>query len=98
MERAKERGAAYSKPIAALPSDFVAKSKFQDHEFPTKNKDGKKSLIRLAAAALSKSPVSLTLGDEAPHVFIRKQRLRPSEFFLIGAKRLFTTQFPRKRI
>jgi Protein of unknown function (DUF3072) len=38
------------------------------------------------------SPVSLTLGDEVPHIFTRKLRLRPLEFLILGAKRLFATQ------
>src|SRR5262249_36805538 len=29
-----------------------------------------------------------TLGDEVPHIFTRKPRLRPLEFLIIGAKRL----------
>jgi hypothetical protein len=37
---------------------------------------------------LSKSPVSLALGDEVPHIFTRKPRQRPLEFLIIGAKRV----------
>jgi hypothetical protein len=40
------------------------------------------------AIAVSKSPVSLTLGDEVPHIFTRKSRLQPLEFLITGAKRL----------
>jgi hypothetical protein len=43
---------------------------------------------------LSKSPVSLTLGDEVPHIFTRKPRLRPLEFLIIGAKGLLQHYLP----
>jgi hypothetical protein len=36
--------------------------------------------------ALSKSPKSLTSGDEVPHIFTRKPRLQPAEFFITSAK------------
>ena len=62
--------------------------KLQGHEFFAKTRSGKQSPIRTDAIAVSKSPVSLTLGDEVPHVFTRKPRLRPLEFLVIGAKRL----------
>jgi len=62
--------------------------KSQGHEFFAKTRNGKQSLIRIDAIALSKSPVSLTLGDEVPHIFTRKPRLRPLEFLILGAKRL----------
>ena len=32
--------------------------------------------------------MSLTLGDEVPHIFTRKLRLRPLEILILGAKRL----------
>jgi hypothetical protein len=56
--------------------------------FFAKTRNGKQSPIRIDAIALSKSPVSLTLGDEAPHIFTRKSRPRPLEFLILGAKRL----------
>ena len=62
--------------------------KLQGHEFFAKTRNGMQSPIRVGAIALSKSPVSLTLGDEAPHIFTRKPRLRPLEFLTLGAKRL----------
>jgi hypothetical protein len=52
------------------------------------------SPIRIDAIALSKSPVSLTLGDEVPHIFTRKPRLRPLEFLILGAKRLLQHNLP----
>jgi len=53
--------------------------KLQGHEFFAKTRNGKQSPIRIDALALSKSPVGLTLGDEVPHIFTRKPRLRPAE-------------------
>src|SRR5208337_1105950 len=34
------------------------------------------------------SPVSLPSGDEVPHIFTRKSRLRPGKFLITGAKRV----------
>jgi hypothetical protein len=62
--------------------------KLQGHEFSAKTRNGKQSPIRRDVIALSKSPVSLTLGDEVPHIFTRKPRLRPLDFLILGAKRL----------
>jgi hypothetical protein len=53
-----------------------------------KTRNGKQSPIPIDAIALSKSPVSLALGDEVPHIFTRKPRLRPLEFLMLGEKRL----------
>jgi hypothetical protein len=72
--------------------------KLQGHEFFAKTRSGKQSPIRTDAIALSKSPVSLTLGDEVPHVCTRKPRLRPLEFLLIGAKRLLQHNRPEAEV
>src|SRR5262249_51506298 len=66
----------------------------QGHEFFAKTRNGKQSPIRIDAIALSKSPVSLMLGDEVPHIFTRKPRLRPLEFLILGAKRLLQHNLP----
>jgi hypothetical protein len=65
----------------------------QGHEFFAKTRNGKQSPIRIDAIALSKSPVSLTLGDEVPHIFTRKPRQQPLEFLIIGAKRVLQRNF-----
>src|SRR5215813_5373370 len=62
--------------------------KLQGHEFFAKTRNGKQSPIRIPSIALSKSPVSLTRDDEAPHIFIRKTRLQPADFLNISEKRL----------
>jgi hypothetical protein len=68
--------------------------KLQGHEFFAKTRNGKQSPIRIDAIALSKSQVSLSLGDEAPHIFARKLRPRPLEFLIISAKRLLQHNRP----
>ena len=73
----------------SLTNRLCCKSrKLQGHEFFAKTRNGKQSPICLDAIALSKLPVSLTSGDEVPHIFTRKPRLRPLEFLIIGAIRL----------
>jgi hypothetical protein len=49
--------------------------KLQAHEFFAKARNGKRSPIRIDAIALSKSPVSLTLGDEGPSCLITSPML-----------------------
>src|ERR1700735_538961 len=72
--------------------------KLQVHESLAKTRSGKQSPIRTDAIALSKSPVSLTLGDEAPHILTRKSRLQPLEFLIISAKRLLQHNRPQADI
>jgi hypothetical protein len=51
------------------PGRFCCKSrKLQGPEFFAKIRNGKRSMIRITSIALSKSPVSLTSGDEVPHI------------------------------
>ena len=82
--------------VGSVP--IVCKSrKLQGNEFFAKTRNGKQSPIRIDAIALSKSTVSLTLGDEVPHIFTRKPRLRLLEFLILGAKTTFATQSEMKR-
>jgi len=39
--------------------------------------------------------VSLSSGDEVPHIFTRKSRLRPGEFLITSAKRLLQQYLPK---
>jgi hypothetical protein len=74
-------GHAESAPGLPLWAGLCCKSpKSQSDQFFAKTGTGKQSLIRIASFALPKSPVSLTSGDEVPHIFTRKPRLRPAEF------------------
>jgi hypothetical protein len=38
--------------------------------------------------------VSLSSGDEVPHIFTRKSRLQPGEFLISSAKRLLQQYLP----
>src|ERR1019366_9175498 len=42
----------------------------------------------MASGLLPKSPVSSSLWDEVPHIFIPKSHLEPREFLISSAKRL----------
>jgi hypothetical protein len=72
----------------------LQKSKVAGPRIFREKRNGKQSPIRIDAIALSKSPVSLTLGDAVPHIFTRKSRLRPLEFLILGAKRLLQHNQP----
>ena len=51
-------------------------------------KSDRRPPIDVASITLPRSPVSLSSGDEVPHIFTRKSRLRPKEFLIASAKRL----------
>jgi hypothetical protein len=42
--------------------------------------------------------VSLSSGDEVPHIFTRKSRLQPGEFLITSAKRLLQHNRPKADI
>src|ERR1700683_14745 len=69
--------------------------KLQGHESLAKTRSGKQSPIPTDEIGLSKSPFSLTSGDEAPHILTRKSRLQPLEFLIISAKRLLQHNRPQ---
>jgi hypothetical protein len=48
----------------------------------------------MASGLLPKSPVSSSLCDEAPHIFIPKSHLEPREFLISSAKRLLQHNLP----
>jgi len=80
----------------AAPGRLCCKTrKWQGHEFFAKIRNGKRPLIRITSITLSKPPVSLTSGDEVPHIFTRKPRLQPAEFLIISAKRVLQHNRPR---
>jgi len=47
----------------------------------------------VASMTLPRPPVSLSSGDEVPHIFTRKSRLQPGEFLITSANRLLR-QYP----
>src|ERR1700738_3229652 len=48
-----------------------------------------RSSIDIASIALARSHVSLSSGDEVPHILTRNSRPRSGEFLITSAKRLF---------
>jgi hypothetical protein len=56
--------------------------------FPAIRRSDRRPPIRVASITLPGSPVSLSSGDEVPHIFTRKSRLQPGEFLITSAKRL----------
>src|SRR5215468_10358026 len=95
LEHADFRGRKRSTRVifAALrmsPSGrYCCKSpKSPDDKFPAKSRSDQRPPISAASNALPRSPVSLSSGDEVPHIFTRKSRLQPGEFLITSAKRL----------
>src|SRR5215510_3332162 len=68
--------------------------KLKGRKFFAKRRNGNQSPIRITSIALPKSPVSLSRGDEVPHIFTRKPRPRPAEFSVTSAKRLLQQNRP----
>src|SRR5450759_3194471 len=52
----------------------------------------------MASGLLPKSPVSSSLCDEVPHIFIPKSHLEPREFLISSAKRLLQQYLPKADI
>src|ERR1700737_712901 len=50
--------------------------------------------IFTVSITLPSSPVSLSSGDEVPHIFTRKSRLKPGEFLMTSAKGLLQQNLP----
>jgi hypothetical protein len=88
-------GGAAGRVMSASGRLWCKSRKLQGDEFFAKTRNGKQSPIRITSVALLKSPVSLTCGDEVPHISTRKPRLRPAEFLITSAKRLLQHNRPR---
>src|ERR671934_174258 len=54
--------------------------------------------ICAASITLPRSPMSLSVGDEVPHIFTRKSRLQLGEFLITSAKRLLQHNLPQADI
>jgi hypothetical protein len=75
--------------LASVRDRYCCKSrKSPGDNFPAKGRHDRRPSISVLSIALRRSPVSLRSGDEVPHIFTRKSRLRPREFLISGAKRL----------
>src|SRR3984893_4512606 len=57
-------------------------------KFPPRRQNKPRSLIDVASGSLARSPVSLSPGDEVPHMFTRKPHPRLEEFAITCTKRL----------
>ena len=75
--------------VMSAPGRLCCKSlKTPGDKFPARSRNKPRSLIDVASGSLPKSPVSLSPGDEVPHMFTRKPRLQLEKFAINGAKRL----------
>src|ERR1017187_6216876 len=72
--------------------------KSRSDNFPPRKQNRTRSPINMASCLLPKSPVSLSLWDEVPHIFIPKSHLEPREFLISSAKRLLQHNLPRADI
>src|SRR5215510_10984921 len=62
--------------------------KLPGDNFPAVRRSDRRPPIYVVSITLPRSPVSLSSGDEVPHIFTRKSRLQPGEFLITSAKRL----------
>jgi hypothetical protein len=62
--------------------------KLTGDNFLARRRSESRLLIEMAPGLLPKSPVSLSPGDEVPHMFTRKPRLRLGKIVISSAKRL----------
>jgi hypothetical protein len=68
--------------------------KLPGDNFPAVRRSDRRPPIYVVSIALPRSPVSLSSGDEVPHIFTRKSRLQPGEFLITSAKRLLQQNLP----
>src|SRR3974390_940048 len=62
--------------------------------FSAVKKIHRRPLIRVPSIALPRSPVSLSSGDEVPHIFTRKSPVQPKEILMTSAKGLLQQNLP----
>ena len=68
--------------------------KLSGDNFPAVRRFDRRPPIYVVSITLPRSPVSLSSGDEVPHIFTRKSRLKPGEFLITSAKRLLQQYLP----
>src|SRR2546428_243033 len=74
---------------SAAECRYCCKSpKLYGDDFPAIRRSDRRPPNRVPSITLPRSPVSLSSGDEVPHIFTRKSRLQPAEFLITSAKRL----------
>jgi hypothetical protein len=74
-------------------ADFVCPKIPGDDSFE-RNEAKLCSPINMAPRPLSKPPVSLSLGDEVPHIFMRESHQRPRKILISSGKRLLQQNLP----
>jgi hypothetical protein len=72
--------------------------KLPGDDFLTVRRPDRRTPVCAASMTLPGSPVSLSVGDEAPHIFTRRSRLKPGEFLITSAKRLLQHNLPETDI
>jgi hypothetical protein len=72
--------------------------KLPGYKFPAATRTNRRLAICVASIALPNSRVSLSPGDEVPHIFTRKSRLQPGEFLITSAKRLLQQYLPEAAV
>jgi len=76
-------------PFTTGSGRYCCKSpKLVGDDFPAITQTNRRSPLCVVSITLPRSPVSLSSGDEVPHIFTRKSRLQPGEFLISSAKRL----------
>src|SRR2546421_8500569 len=68
--------------------------KLPGDNFPAIRRSDRRLPICVPSSRHRGSPVSLSSGDEVPHIFTRKSRLQPGEFWITSAKRLLQHNLP----
>src|SRR5215831_5582827 len=61
---------------------------------PAIRRSDRRPPICVVSITLPRSLVSLSSGDEVPHIFTRKSRLQPGEFLITSAERLLQQYLP----
>jgi hypothetical protein len=69
--------------------------KLPGDDFPAITRTNRRPPLCVVSITLPRSPVSLSSGDEVPHIFTRKSRLQPGEFLISSAKRLLQQYLPK---
>src|SRR5262249_42935330 len=74
--------------MSALCRYCCKSPKLPGDNFPAIRRSDRRPPICVVSITLPRSLVSLSSGDEVPHIFTRKSRLQPGEFLITSAKRL----------
>ena len=84
--------------MSALCRYCCKSPKLPGDNFPAVRRFDRRPPIYVVSITLPRPPVSLSSGDEVPHIFTRKSRLQPGEFSITSAKRLLQQYLPEADI